>query len=206
LDIDRDTLEFAAAGVYSLGSKGEASEANPFSDEPREDVAAKTWRDQPPSSSMFERMSSIEIDAMFEREGQWAKVRQQFWKGIDWHLGDAGDPSLTAKLGSQDIVVANRFLCHMPPDEAKACLRNLARTVKSGGYLFVFGVDLAVRRKVASESGWRPVTDLIEEIHEGDPSLRRDWPLHYWGLEPLDKSREDWKMTYASVFQLSEHT
>jgi chemotaxis methyl-accepting protein methylase len=202
LDIDKDTLEFAAGGVYFLGGREEASNANPYSVEAGGAIAAKTSRHQPPSRSMFDRMSSIELDALFERKGSWVRVRQQFRNGIHWNLGDAGNPSLTAKLGSQDIVVANRFLCHMPPDQAEACLRNLARTVKSGGYLFVSGVDLAVRSKVASECGWRPVTELIEEIHEGDPSLRRDWPLNYWGLEPLDKSREDWKMRYASVFQL----
>jgi hypothetical protein len=150
-------------------------------------------------------MSSVEIDALFEREGECARVRPQFRNAIDWRLGDAGDPNLTASLGSQDIVVANRFLCHMNPEAAEACLGNLAGLVKRGGYLFVSGVDLAVRSKVASEYGWRPVIDLIEEIHEGDPSLRRDWPLHYWGLEPLDRTRADWKVRYASVFQLPGH-
>jgi hypothetical protein len=76
--------------------------------------------------------------------------------------------------------VANRFLCHMHPEEAEECLCNLARLVKPGGYLFVSGVDLGVRTKVARELGWRPVTELISEIHEGDPSLRRGWPLEYW--------------------------
>ena len=42
------------------------------------------------------------------------------------------------------------------------------------------------------------------EIHEGDASLRRDWPLEYWGLEPFDLTRGDWKYRYASVFQLPE--
>ena len=97
--------------------------------------------------------------------------------------------------------MANRFLCHMHPDAAETCLRNLSRLVKRDGYLFVSGVDLAVRSKVALEQGWRPVTDLIEEIHEGDPTLRRDWPLYYWGLEPFD-GQEDWKVRYASVFRL----
>ena len=50
--------------------------------------------------------------------------------------------------------------------------------------------------------GWTPVTDLIKEIHEGDPSLRNDWPMQWWGLEPLDERRSDWKLRYASVFQL----
>ena len=201
LDIDTDTLEFAKGGVYLLRASDEAPGRHPAVD-PNGDIAANTARGQPPSSSVFERMSPGEIDALFEREAEYVRVRPQFRNAIDWRLGDAGDPNLVASLGSQDVVVANRFLCHMNPEPAEACLRNLARLVKSDGYLFVSGVDLAVRSKVASEFGWRPITDLIEEIHDGDPSLRRDWPLHYWGLEPLDRTRADWKVRYASVFQL----
>jgi hypothetical protein len=32
-------------------------------------------------------------------------------------------------LGLQDIVIANRFLCHMEPRDAERCLRNIARLV-----------------------------------------------------------------------------
>jgi hypothetical protein len=95
-------------------------------------------------------------------------------------------------------------LCHMQPAEAETCLRRLASLVKPGGYLFVSGVDLEVRTKVARETGWRPVTELIGEIHEGDQSLRKDWPLQYWGLEPLDQRRGDWNLRYASVFQVGQ--
>jgi hypothetical protein len=89
----------------------------------------------------------------------------------------------------------------MRPEEAQRCMFNLTRLVKPGGYLFVSGVDLDVRMRVLQQLGWRPVTELINEIHEGDVSLRRDWPLEYWGLEPIDQGRIDWKMRYASVFQ-----
>jgi hypothetical protein len=58
-------------------------------------------------------------------------------------------------------------------------LRNLARIVKPGGHLFVAGVDLNVRVKVLRDLGWRTVLEHIEEIHEGDPIVRRDWP---WSL------------------------
>jgi chemotaxis methyl-accepting protein methylase len=203
LDIDKDTLEFAKTGIYSLRTAAETSDVS--SSDPGGDIAAKTSRGQPPSSSVFERMSKIEIDALFERDGDCVRVKPQFRNAIDWRLGDAGDPSLGVSLGPQDIVVANRFLCHMNPDAAEACLRNLARLVKRGGYLFVSGVDLPVRTKVASDSGWQPVTDLIEEIHDGDPSLLRDWPLQYWGLEPFDRGKVDWKLRYASVFRLGGH-
>ena len=204
LDIDEDTLDFAKGGVYSLKAADGASDIGPSAFDPDGDVAARTALGQPPSSSVFERMSAVEIDALFERQGDCVRVRPQFRNAIDWRLGDAGDPNLVASLGSQDIVVANRFLCHMDPEAAEACLRNLARLVKGGGYLFVSGVDLSVRSKVASQYGWRPVIDLIGEIHEGDPSLRRDWPLHYWGLEPFDRTKGGWKLRYASVFQLPE--
>jgi PST family polysaccharide transporter len=199
LDISKDILKFAEAGVYSLRSHDGLGAPNPSSLAVGGEVAANTSRDQP--SSIFERMLPEEIEAMFDREEDQVRVKPRFREGITWHLGDAGDPGLVGALGLQDIVVANRFLCHMHPEKAEECLRNLARLVKPGGYLFVSGVDLGVRSKVARELGWRPVTELIREIHEGDPSLRRDWPLKYWGLEPFDQGWIDWKMRYASVFQ-----
>jgi hypothetical protein len=78
--------------------------------------------------------------------------------GGTWQLGDARDAGLVGALGLQDIMVANWFLCHMHPEEAEECLRNLARLVKPGGYLFVSGVDLSVRSKVARDLRGRPVT------------------------------------------------
>ena len=138
---------------------------------------------------------------MFDSAEDQVRVKPQFREGVTWQLGDARDAGLVGALGLQDIVVANRFLCHMHPEKAEECLRNLTRLVKPGGYLFVSGVDLGVRSKVARELGLRPVTELVNEIHEGDVSLRRDWPLQWWGLEPFDQGRNDWEMRYASVFQ-----
>jgi chemotaxis methyl-accepting protein methylase len=200
LDISKDILEFAEAGIYSLTDHDDSGARNPDSLAIAGNLATNTARDQP--TPVFERMSAAEMEALFDQELDRVRIKSQFREGITWHLGDAGDPGLAAALGLQDIVVANRFLCHMYPEEAEKCLRNLARLVKPGGYLFVSGVDLSVRSKVAQELGWRPVTELIKEIHEGDRSLRQDWPSKYWGLEPFDQSRIDWKIRYASVFQI----
>jgi len=199
LDIDRDVLEFAEEGVYSLGRPGTLTSPDPRLFETHKDVAGGTFRDQ--RDSIFERTAAEEMEALFDREGEVVKVKPQFREGITWHLGNAGDPDLVDVLGTQDVVIANRFLCHMQPEQAELCLRNLARLVKPSGYLFVSGVDLDVRSRVACQLGLRPVTDLIREIHDGDPSLRRDWPFEYWGLEPLDQGRSDWKTRYAVVFQ-----
>jgi chemotaxis methyl-accepting protein methylase len=196
-DISEEVLKFAEAGVYSLMSYDEQSALSDNSH-----VVMGTLGDQ--IMSIFERMSSSEIESLFDREEHTLSVKPQFREGIVWRTGDAGDPGISVALGLQEIVVANRFLCHMTPKDAEACLRNLSQLVKPGGYLFVSGVDLGVRTKVMQELGWSPVKDLIEEIHEGDISLRNDWPLYYWGLEPLNRVRPDWEVRYASVFQRPE--
>ena len=184
IDVSHEILEFAERGVYSRHSDG----------------TGNTFRDQ--EKSIFERLTHAEMEAMFELEDGLAKVRPWLKEGIIWLRGDAGDPELAGVLGYQDIVVANRFLCHMMPVAAERCLRSIARLVKPGGYLFVSGIDLEVRTKVARALGWKPVTELMQEIHEGDPSLRERWPLEYPGLEPFRDNRRDGNIRYASVFQI----
>jgi SAM-dependent methyltransferase len=180
VDISKEVVAFAQKGVYSL----KTSELH--------DV------------SIFERMTENEMQEMFEREGDQLKIQPWIKEGITWHIGNAGDPEIGNVLGPQDIVVANRFLCHMDPPAAERCLRNIARLVYLGGHLFVSGVDLDVRTKVARDLGWKPVRDLIEEIHDGDPCLRGHWPLDYTGLEPFNKRRHDWRLRYACVFEINQ--
>jgi hypothetical protein len=90
----------------------------------------------------------------------------------------------------------------MTPLDAEKCLRNVSQLVSPEGYLFVSGVDLDVRTKVALEGGWEPVSELMAEIHDGDSSVRADWPCHWWGLEPLNQKRYDWQIRYAAVFRV----
>jgi len=178
VDISRQAVEFAERGVYSF-------------------KAAELTK-----TGVFDRLVPAEIEELFDTNGDIAAVKPWIKKGIQWHVGDVGEPEIIDSLGLQDIVVANNFLCHMDDFEAERCLRNIARLVTPGGYLFVSGIDLDVRTKVARDLGWRPVEELLEEIHEGDGGLRPYWPCHYAGLEPLDKKRKDWRLRYAASFQL----
>jgi SAM-dependent methyltransferase len=178
LDISPDVLAIAEDGVYGP----ETSEAV--------------------HASIFKQMSEAELSEMFDWDGDQRRVKPWLREGIAWRLGDAGDPRLVDELGMKDLVVANNFLCHMDAPTAERCLRNLAQLVSRDGYLFVSGVDLDVRTKVALDLGWKPVAELMDEIHDGDPLVRADWPLHWWGLEPLDLRRRDWKTRYASAFQV----
>jgi chemotaxis methyl-accepting protein methylase len=180
VDISPDVVEIAKKGVYPLEMQSLIG------------------------SEIFERLSPGEIQELFDRDDEGMKIRSWLKEGIHWHVGDGSDPGIAQRLGPLDIVVANKFLCHMNPAEAEKCLRGIARLLKPRGYLFVSGIDLNVRAKVALESQWTPVTDLMEEIHDGDPSVRNDWPWKYWGLEPFDREIPNWTIRYAAVFQLGQ--
>jgi len=177
-DISREVLQVGERAVYTSASAGLVG------------------------SSIFERLTPEESDAIFDWQGEMATVKPWLRAGISWHEADASNPELIRALGPQDIVIASNFLCHMPQSLAEACLRNFVRLLQPGGYLFVLGVDLEVRSKVARELGWQPVPDLIREIHDGDPSVRGDWPWEWWGLEPLNDRRRDWQLRYAVAYRV----
>ncbi|MGB6691514.1 MAG: CheR family methyltransferase [Terracidiphilus sp.] len=181
VDISAHAVDFARSGIYGLRTS------------------------EPTTSAIFERMTADEIEEFFEMDQEVARVRPWIKKAIRWSEGDVGEPDLVDALGTQDMVVASNFLCHMSPFEAERCLRNIARLVSPYGHLLVSGIDLDVRTKVARDLGWKPLQELFEEIHEGDPCLRAHWPWHYAGLEPLDKSRPDWSIRYAAAFQLLQN-
>lgn len=178
VDIAREILEVARQAVYTSASSGLVG------------------------SSIFERLTAEESRAIFDWQGDTATVKPWLRTGINWHEADVSSPQLIGALGPQDIVVASNFLCHMEPALAESCLRNFVRLLGPGGYLFVFGVDLEVRSRVARQLGWQPVPDLIREIHDGDPSVRGDWPWEWWGLEPLDDRRPDWQLRYAVAYRV----
>jgi chemotaxis methyl-accepting protein methylase len=202
VDISEEIIDFASKGIYSFADSDSADFSSKEAAKRRGDVNWNTSRDQ--NASIFERLTKQEIDSMFEVEGDQVRVKPSLKEGICWLCGDASDSKLLGRIGPQEIVVANRFLCHMKPADAQSCLRKLARLVKPGGYLFVSGIDLDVRTKVARDLDWKPIPDLLREVHEGDTSVRHGWPLQYWGLEPFDDRRSDRGIRYASVFQIGE--
>lgn len=182
VDISQKILNFAENGVYASDTTGLVG------------------------SSIFERLTAHEMEHMFDWRGDAASVKPWLREGITWQLGDASSPELIRTLGPQDIVVANNFLCHMEPPAAESCLRNIAGLLDGGGCLFVSGVDLDVRATIARELGWRPIPELLEQIHNGDPCVRNDWPWKWWGLEPLNRSKPDWLSRYAAFFEVNDES
>src|SRR5215469_3136700 len=153
-------------------------------------------------TDIFARMTQAEIQELFDRDEDEMAVKSWIKEGINWHVGDVGDSDILDALGPQDIVVANNFLCHMDDLMAEKCLRNIARLVSPYGHLFVSGIDLDIRTKVAADLGWKPLQELLEQMHEGDICMKAFWPCHYAGVEPLNKRRPDWKLRYAAAFRL----
>lgn len=206
VDISQEIVDFAQQGVYSRRAAANWKGFDPEGATGEERVLWNTYRDQGPGqdASLFERIDECEMESMFDLESDRASVKPWLKAGTRWRQGDAFSPELIQTLGPQDMVVANRFLCHMDPSSAERCLRNIGGLVKPGGYIFVSGVDLEVRTKVAREMGWEPVMDLMREIHEGDRSLTEGWPFGWWSLEPFCANRPDWQIRYASVFQIGK--
>jgi chemotaxis methyl-accepting protein methylase len=201
IDISAAIVEFAKRGVYSLRKPQPTDLSSDAYVQQNCNIDAIPSSD--PSHWIFKHVRDEEMEAMFDICGDQAIVKPWLREGIQWFCGDANDPNLIGRLdGPQEIVVANRFLCHMRSPDAINCLQNIGHLVAPGGYLFVSGVDLDVRTAVAREQGWVPVAQRMREIHDGDKSLHSGWPTQWWGLEPFDETRSDWRVRYASVFRV----
>jgi chemotaxis methyl-accepting protein methylase len=179
VDISQQAVEFAKNGIYSRATS------------------------QFVRTDLFDRLTVTEMEELFDKEHDSFAVKSWIKEGIRWHVGDVSDSEIVSALGPQDIVVANNFLHHMNASLAERCLRKIARLVAPHGYLFVSGVDLDIRTKVAKELGWSPVQELLEEIHAGDPRMANGWPFNYSSVEPLNKGRPNWRLRYAAAFQLN---
>jgi SAM-dependent methyltransferase len=144
-------------------------------------------------------ISETAYHRLFTRHADMLSVQRWMQDHVTWSVGDACSPDLPTQLGLQDLVLANNFLFHMSAARAEACLRNIVRLVAPNGYLSVAGVDLDVRSRVVHDMGLRPIPAKLEDIYAAD-GLLEAWPLHFWGLEPLDRRHRDWPLRYTTVF------
>jgi chemotaxis methyl-accepting protein methylase len=144
------------------------------------------------------------LSDMFEQAGSEWKIKNWIGQGVQWIVGDATSSELRARIGPQDVVLANNFLVHMQKPDAEACLTDLLDLTKEGALLVCRGVDLDVRRKIVRKFNLTPIATRLEEIHNANPErdAPHGWPWRYWSLEPFDKSRKDWVERYATIFRV----
>lgn len=146
-------------------------------------------------------ISEASYPRLLTRDGDTLSVQPWLREGVTWRVGDACSSDVVAHFGLKDIVLANNVLFALPPERSEACLRNVARLVRPNGYLFIAGVDLDVRSRVVRELGLVPVAARFEDIYMAQQDLLTAWPLRFWGLEPMDRSRHDWAARYTTVFR-----
>jgi chemotaxis methyl-accepting protein methylase len=153
-------------------------------------------------------LSAEAMEQLFDRNGENLRVKDWIADGVQWDTVDARDQAIVDRLGRQDLVIANNFLVHMREREAAACLQNIVRMVKPGGFFVCRGVDLDVRERAGRQLRLSPIQLRIDEIHGAAPDLdaRRYWPWKYYGLEPLDKKRRNWIQRYSAVLQVPQES
>lgn len=149
-------------------------------------------------------VSETSYERLFTRQEDTLSLQQWLKEGITWRVGDVSFLDLAAHFGLHHMVFANNFLFQMPPDRAEACLRNVARLVAPHGYLFVGGADLDVRTRTARQLGLIPMTARLEDIYTAEEGMLTAWPLSFWGLEPIDRKRQDSPARYTTVFRLPD--
>jgi len=147
-------------------------------------------------------ISENNYEGLFTRAGKTLVVQPWLKDAVSWAVGDACSQGLAERFGLHDVVFANNFLFQMLPDRAEACLRNLAGLVAPDGHIVVSGADLDMRNKVLGELGFVPVTTRWEEIYAAE-DVHSAWPLRFWGLEPIDRTRQDSPACYTTVFRLA---
>jgi SAM-dependent methyltransferase len=174
IDISETSIRAAASGVYALDGRELMGVSEPT------------------------------LERMFTRQGDTLKVQGWLSEDITWRVGDASSSDLVGDLGQQDIVLANNFLCHMSPERAETCLKNIVRLIVPNGYLFVCGIDLDLRSRAVRELGLTPVGANFDTIYTADESALKAWPFRYWGVEPINRNAPDWPVRYTSVFRLPD--
>jgi len=123
------------------------------------------------------------------------RVRHNVLFGIADFLSDR-----CTKLPPADVVLAQNVLIHLEPEQAAAAFRNVVAQTAAGGVLAVGGCDLDHLVGFAREHHLDPIEARLEEIHDGWRA-RRNQPNAKHGLGPLDRSQNDWRVRYCSLFQ-----
>lgn len=158
------------------------------------------------------KMTNEFVDLTFDKTEDKYRVKEEIARHVEFEIGDALDPTLKERIGQADILFAQNFLYHLPPNASREALENLCTLLKPSSALFIDGVDLDIRQSVTMAQGLTPLDFKIEEIHNelrtvavsasGDYSDTRGaaWPFQYWGLEPFSDKTNGWKRRYSTVF------
>ncbi len=141
------------------------------------------------------------VSSTFDLIGDTYVVKPTIRDHVLFQVADIFDPRLREKFAPADIVFVQNVLYHFRPNAARRALRNVMSLLADRAAIFMDGVDLNFRTSLTRNYRLRPLEHLLEEIHSDAAAERGpNWPWIYWGLEPIDLTRPDWKTRYATIF------
>ena len=141
------------------------------------------------------------VASTFHPKGEDLEVRPEIRERITFQIADVLDAGLISRIEQADIVFAQNFLYHLSRPQARRAFAHLCSLLKPRAALFVDGMDIDLRHALTAKAGLRPLDYHIPEIHGDATTLRgAPWPWTYWGLEPLNTARKDWKQRYATIY------
>lgn len=141
------------------------------------------------------------IDFTFDVKGESYVVKDNIFKKINFHKGNALDPNIRTTDNKCDILFAQNLFNNLKPGIAKKAFLNVIDLLKEDGFLFVDGMDLGLKARLTKKKRLAPLEINIEKNYELAKTYVNAWPEWYSGLEPLSKERKDWARRYSTIFK-----
>lgn len=172
IDISREALEIADAARYT------AQHGLGF---PRDDLAGQ-------------------LEArLFNRSGDEWTVVMEIRERVSFAHGDVLSAEFH-KFKNYDLVFGQNFMIHMDDASAKTALASLVAAARSGGALFLGGMDLETKTDLLASHQLMPLEWNVSGIHDADEMRRSAWPWHYWSLEPIHHRDRNYLTRYSTIF------
>lgn len=142
------------------------------------------------------------VNATFDTaDGKTYRVKPEIAEHTSFAVGDLLDEAQIKSLGRFDIVVAQNVLFHLPRPKARIAFCHLHDLLKTGGALFVNGMDTDMRVSLTKRFEMEPLDYLVEEIHEDARYDRGSgWASTYWGRRPFSRNSRDWLRKFGTIF------
>ena len=104
------------------------------------------------------------------------------------------------RFRNYDLVLGQNFMIYMKDASSEAALASLVAAARSGGALFLGGMDLDTKASLVARHKLVPLDWNVAEIHDADEMRRSAWPWYYWSLEPISRRRRDYLTRYSTIF------
>ena len=134
---------------------------------------------------------------LFDQSGDEWTVVADIRKRVSFAYGDVLSEEFR-RYTNFDLVLGQNFMIHM--DDPAPALASLVSAARSGGVLFLGGMDLETKTRLLAPHKLVPLDWNIAAIHDEDEMRRSSWPWHYWSLEPINRNHRDYLTRYSTIF------